>query len=115
MRGVIRETKSVFKEYLQTKNESGGAAVSVFKVYKLFILKEKTIYTYLNMLHQNPTNEAVLMGLVWSPKYFNFAEKVEAIINEKGLSGFTYEKGPDTIKGLTKPTLFRNNDFTMAF
>ena len=49
-RAVIRETKNIFKEYLQTKNESGGPAVSVFKVYKLFIMKEKTIYSYLNML-----------------------------------------------------------------
>ena len=76
MRAVIRETKSVFKEYLQTKNESGGADVSVFKVYKLFIMKEKTIFSYLNMLKENPTNEAVLMGLVWSPKYLNFNDKM---------------------------------------
>lgn len=31
-------------------NMKENADVSVFKVYKIFILKEKTIYTYLNML-----------------------------------------------------------------
>jgi hypothetical protein len=56
------------------------------------------------------------MGLLWSPTFFNFGEKIEEIISsEKGISGLTYEKGPDYIKGLTKPTLFRINDFTFAF
>ena len=56
-RSVIRETKNGFKDYLKFKNDSGTAnSVSVFKVYKLFILKEKTIFTYLNMLKQDPSN-----------------------------------------------------------
>lgn len=78
-------------------------------------MKEKTIYSHLNMLKENPSNEAILMGLVWSPRYFNFAEKMQAIVHEKGLSGITFEKGPDYIKGLEKPTLFRSNEFTFAF
>ena len=89
--------------------------MSVFKVYKLFIMKEKTIYSYLNMLKSDPSNEAISMGLVWSPKYFNFGAKMDAIVVEKGLTGLSYEKGPDYIKGLEKPSLFRVNDFTFAF
>jgi len=49
---VIRSTKKVFKEYLHMVNERENADVSVFKLYKLFILKEKTIFTYLNMFKQ---------------------------------------------------------------
>lgn len=80
MRSVIRSTKTSFKEYLQTKNESRGADVSVFKLYKLFIMKEKTIYSTLNMLKQNPTNDAILMGLVWAPRYFDFGMEIQYII-----------------------------------
>jgi len=49
-REIIRETKNVFKQFLISANIRGDTDVSVFKVYKVFISKEKTIYTYLNML-----------------------------------------------------------------
>lgn len=47
---IIRHTKQVFREYLEMSNNKENADVSVFKVYKVFILKEKSIYTCLNML-----------------------------------------------------------------
>lgn len=49
---IIRHTKQVFRDYLEMSNHRENADVSVFKVYKVFILKEKTIYTCLNMLKQ---------------------------------------------------------------
>jgi len=49
-RDVIRETKSSFKEYLKAANTKGSAEVSIFKVYKMYLMREKQINTYLNML-----------------------------------------------------------------
>lgn len=40
----------MFKQYLVSINTKGESETSVFKVYKVFVLKEKAIYTYLNML-----------------------------------------------------------------
>jgi len=47
---IIRATKHIFREYLEMSNMKENADVSVFKMYKMFIMKEKTIFTYLNML-----------------------------------------------------------------
>lgn len=55
------------------------------------------------------------MGLVWAPKYFDFEREIELVKSEKGLNGLTYEKGPANIKGLPKPTHFKENEFTFAF
>ena len=47
---VIRQSKMVFRDYLITANQKGAADVSVFKVYELFVLREKAIFTHLNKL-----------------------------------------------------------------
>ena len=107
---VIRSTKKVFKEYLHMVNERENADVSVFKLYKLFILKEKTIFTYLNMFKQEGV---ILQGVVWAPAYFKFEEKMRDMSEE--LQGLQYEKVPDVISQITKPTLFRSNEFTWTF
>jgi len=57
----------------------------------------------------------ISQGLVWVPKYFKFEKTMAALIEEQGLRGLTFEKGPDTIPGLTKPTMYRTNEFTWAF
>lgn len=38
---VIKQTKSIYKQYLVESNTRAQADVSVFNVYKLFILREK--------------------------------------------------------------------------
>jgi hypothetical protein len=47
---VLRSTKKTFREYLELANKKEYAEVSVFKLYKLVILKEKAIFTQLNTL-----------------------------------------------------------------
>jgi hypothetical protein len=44
-----------FREFLLTVNQKGAAEVSVFKVYALFVMREKAIYYYLNMMKQSGT------------------------------------------------------------
>mmetsp|Transcript_2651 Transcript_2651/g.4440 ORF Transcript_2651/g.4440 Transcript_2651/m.4440 type:complete len:175 (-) Transcript_2651:1474-1998(-) len=68
---IIRQTKNVFLEYLETVNKRAEAPVSVFKVYKVYIMRERAIYTHLNMLKQ--TN-LILQGLVWCPKSLKFEQ-----------------------------------------
>lgn len=50
---VIRHTKHNFLEYLEMVNKRRDADASVFKLYKVYILREKAIYTHLNMLKQH--------------------------------------------------------------
>jgi V-type H+-transporting ATPase subunit a len=109
---IIRHTKQVFREYLEMSNNKENADVSVFKVYKVFILKEKSIYTCLNMLKQQ---NMIFQGLVWCPKSLQFERKINALINQTNLTGFTYEKAPDDYEGLVRPTLFMTNEVLWPF
>jgi len=54
------------------------ADVSVFKMFKVIILKEKTICEYLNML-RSKDGDMVATGLVWCPKSFDFTGEVGKI------------------------------------
>jgi hypothetical protein len=49
-RDVISHSKMTFRDYLIQANKKGDADVSVFKVYKLFVLRQKSISIHLNML-----------------------------------------------------------------
>jgi len=91
---ILRNTKRMFRDYLEVANSKEGSDVSVFKVYKVFILKEKTIYSYLNMLNQS---NMILQGLAWCPKYFQLGEKLNVMINHEGLEGLTIEHVTDDI------------------
>jgi hypothetical protein len=42
-----------FREFLLTVNQKGATDVSVFKVYEVFVQREKAIYIHLNMLKKN--------------------------------------------------------------
>lgn len=61
---LIKTTKSQLKEYLRQINTIQGSDYSLIKVYKWFIIKEKSLYITLNMLKQG---EKLLMGLMWCP------------------------------------------------
>jgi len=93
-------------------NNKVSNEVSVFKVYKMLIHKERKLYMHMNMLKQNGMR---LEGLIWAPEYINFEKKVQEVIQAQNLTGLSYEKGPDSIPGLAKPTLFRTNEFTETF
>lgn len=101
-----------FRDFLITVNQKGAADVSVFKVYELFVMREKAIYFHLNMLKQSGV---VFQGLVWCPKSYNFGKVIADIININGLQGLNVQKGPSDMAGLTKPTLFKTNEFTTVF
>jgi V-type H+-transporting ATPase subunit a len=58
---------------------------------------------------------SVFQGLVWCPKSFGFGNMIADIINNQGLQGLNVQKGPDELPGLTKPTLFKTNEFTAVF
>ena len=49
-KALIRNSKMSFREFLTTVNQKGAADVSVFKVYEVFVQREKAIYYHLNML-----------------------------------------------------------------
>ena len=49
-KALIRNSKMTFREFLMTVNQKGAADVSVFKVYEVFVQREKAIYYHLNML-----------------------------------------------------------------
>lgn len=49
---VIKNTKTQLRQYLISVNTKADSDISVFKVYKVFMLKEKAIFTHLNMLKQ---------------------------------------------------------------
>lgn len=49
---IIRNTKTQLRQFLVSINTKADSDISVFKVYKVFMLKEKAIFTYLNMLKQ---------------------------------------------------------------
>jgi len=51
IKDFIKNTAIQFKELLKALNTRQNADVSVFKVYKLFLLREKQIYIHLNMLN----------------------------------------------------------------
>ena len=66
------------------------------------------------MLKQSESG-VISQGLVWVPKSFDFETKIRQVIDQEGLNGLTFEKGPDEVPGLTKPTYYRTNDFTFVF
>ena len=72
---------------IQANQHEGNEDVSVFKIYKVFVMKEKIIYSYLNMLVQDNT---IFNGLVWVPKFYKFEEKIAKVIDQQGLTGLYY-------------------------
>lgn len=108
----MKHTKSTFRSYLLTADGKQNASVSVFKLYKLFIMKEKAIYEHINYLNNHGN---IFTGLVWCPRSFDFISKIEEIKIEQGLTALQVELGPEEVPGLIKPTLFKCNDFIWAF
>ena len=73
-----------FREFLLTVNQKGAADVSVFKVYELFVMREKAIYYHLNMMKQTGV---VFQGLVWCPKAYDFSKVIADVIYTQGMQG----------------------------
>ena len=69
MKDIIKQTKTNFIEFLQMANKKGDSEVSVFKLFKVYLLRERAIYVHLNMLKQS---SMVFQGLLWCPKALKF-------------------------------------------
>jgi len=60
----------MFRDYLIAADSKRDADVSVFKMYKLFIQREKFIYQTLNMfkeLSYGAESSPIVQGLAWCP------------------------------------------------
>ena len=60
----LRQTRQQLRQYLIDINIMSDSDYSLLQVYKWFVVKEKAIYTQLNMLKQG---EKLLIGLFWCP------------------------------------------------
>jgi hypothetical protein len=65
---LLANTKATFRSYLISADIKENAEVSVIKLYKLFIMKEKSIYQHINYLKLNNT---FFTGLLWCPHSFD--------------------------------------------
>lgn len=95
------------KDVLRHQDKNQDHDVSVFKLYKLFIMRQKQVYIHLNYLNQEGLT---YQSLCWIPRIENFENDVNTI-KGNGQIGLTIEKGDDDI-ALRRPTFFVLNDFT---
>jgi hypothetical protein len=54
-------------------------------MYKVYILREREIYSHLNMLRKSGV---IFTGLVWCPKTLKFDRLANEMMSSKGLNGF---------------------------
>ena len=77
-KNLVNETRKQLRQYLISLNRmSGNSDLSLIKVYKWFILKEKSIYAELNKLKDS---EKILIGLFWCPE--RLKEEFERNLND---------------------------------
>ena len=68
MKNLIIQTKQQLIQLLHQINKiKGNNYYSLMKVYQWFIIKEKSIYSTLNMFK---SGEKLLIGLMWCPTKF---------------------------------------------
>ena len=80
--------------YLVETDKKRNAEVSVFKMYKLFIQREKFIYQTLNMfspLHIGAEGGSeIYQGLAWCPSSANFDMVLARMRDQQNFSGLNY-------------------------
>jgi vacuolar-type H+-ATPase subunit I/STV1 len=87
----------------------------MLELYKLFLLKEKTLLMNLNKIKRG---DKISLGMCWIPA--KAMKKVQLCLNEIALTNKDinipqFVKIPHHTHGLKPPTLFKLNDFTWAF
>lgn len=88
-------------------------AISVLEVYKMFIIKEKTLYSTLNKFK---VEGGLYIGFCWIPNLDNSAtmRKIEGIKDKnRNIEIPQFKVVRD--HGIKPPSLFRNNDVTWVF
>lgn len=112
LRAIIVKSKQTLFEYLnQFSPLKGMEQLSLLKVYKQFLIREKTIYQTLNMFK---TCNTLLVGLAWVPTKNTqdlFDKKTE--MYEQRLNPHVVEREVD--QELTRPSHFESNEFTWVF
>lgn len=111
-KNIVQVTKEELKKYLVSINTLEDTDVSALKVYKWFIIKEKSLYVSLNKLR---SGDKLLVGLFWLPNS-NIKELTEKIIDikeDRNISGPQIWKREN--HNISPPTYFRLNEFTAAF
>lgn len=111
-KGIVQMTQQELKKYLITINSMEDTDVSVMKIYKWFIAKEKLLYSNLNMLK---SGDKLLIGLFWLPdsNKEDLHKKINDIREDRNISGpqiWRREKHK-----INPPTYFRLNEFTSSF
>lgn len=107
----------MFRQYLIAADKKNDAEVSVFKMYKLFIQREKFIYQTLNMFRplDDDVNSTITQGLAWCPSSSKLDIMLASIKDKKQFMGLSFEKINTTNIRMTKPTSFQKNDFVNVF
>jgi hypothetical protein len=96
------------------RGDQENAQISIFKLYKLYIMREKAIYTQLNMFRSHPGG-FLFDGFVWCPASYSLDKKLEAAFSTGSMKGLKFEKIEKEIDGLKKPTLYPQNSFMEPF
>jgi V-type H+-transporting ATPase subunit a len=111
-RGIVQMTQEELKKYLVTINSMEDTDVSVMKIYKWFITKEKLLYSNLNMLK---SGNKLLVGLFWLPdsNREDLHKKISDIREDRNISGPQIWKREN--HKINPPTYFRLNEFTASF
>lgn len=112
-RDILRKSKYGLRDFL-LKHLNDYKDFPQQRIYldKLLIMREMAIYKHLNMF---TAKNQVMEGVCWVPDYIDFGKEMQEIRDKTGSQGLTFDKGPDEIAGLVKPTLFQHNAFTEAF
>jgi V-type H+-transporting ATPase subunit a len=97
---------------LITINSLEDSDVSALKIFKWFIVKEKSLYATLNLLKSGKT---LLIGLFWLPdsKVEDMHKKINDIREDRNISGPQIWKRENHT--ISPPTFFRLNEFTATF
>ena len=87
-------------------DKRGESEYSAFKLYKIFIQREKEIYVNLNMFKSRPDSPHIITGLAWCPTSKNLEAKMSQIRTAKNFKGLIFEKLNIEGLNLTRPTSF---------
>lgn len=108
LRDLIADSKQVFFNYMSEYTLDGYSLVSI---YKKFVCREKMIYKCLNMAKECATFS---VGLVWVPTYRE-AEFMDHIKSMQDLNINIHVKNRPVDDELTRPTMYRETEFSMVF
>ena len=108
----MKLTRDEVRKYLISVNTIEGSNLSATIILKLFIQKERNIYTTLNKLKYG---DKMLVGLFWTPlaQVQLIKETVDEIKRDRNVDGPQIYERMD--HGVIPPSYFKNNEFTIVF